>query len=66
MARATRINLSKQMEPIRNNIMTDTALAELTIPQATSNMEAIRWLQRVFNHITRISYHLKFLNNPTS
>jgi phosphate:Na+ symporter len=66
IARATRINLSKQMEPIRNNIMTNIALGELTVPQATSNMEAIRWLQRVFNHIARISYHLKSLNNHIS
>lgn len=66
IAKATRINLSKQMEPIRNNIMTDIALGELTVPQATSNMEAIRWLQRVFNHIARISYHLKSLNNNVS
>lgn len=66
IARSTRINLSKQMDPIRNNIMTDIALGKLTVPQATSNMEAIRWLQRVFNHIARISYHLKSLNNQIS
>jgi phosphate:Na+ symporter len=66
IARTTRINLSKQMEPIRNNIMTDIALGKLTVPQATNNMEAIRWLQRVFNHIARISYHLEQSKNHRS
>lgn len=62
IAKTTSINLSKQVEPIRNNIMTGIALGELSIPQATDDMEAIRWLQRVFNHVVRISYHLKPLN----
>ena len=42
--------------------MTNIVLGELTVPQATNNMEAIRWLQRVFNHIAIISYHLQSLN----
>jgi len=61
ISRTTRINLAKQTEPIRNSIMTDIAQGHLTVPQATNSLEAIRWLQRVFNHIARISYHLRSL-----
>lgn len=54
-----RKSLAKQLAPIRGNIMTNVALGKITVPQATDHVEALRWLQRVFNHITRITFHLQ-------
>jgi len=61
ISRTTRINLAKQTEPVRHSIMTNIAQGNLTVPQANQSLEAIRWLQRVVNHIARISYHLRSL-----
>jgi len=58
-AEQTRKQLATQWEPIRNAIMTDTATGQLTVPQATDKVEAIRWLQRVCNHIARITFHFQ-------
>jgi hypothetical protein len=53
--------LAKQLEPIRDSLMTDIALGRITVADGTVKIEALRWLQRVFNHINRISFHLKAL-----
>ena len=58
-AEKNRQQLATQWEPIRNAIMTDTASGLLTVPQATDKVEAIRWLQRVSNHIARITFHFQ-------
>jgi phosphate:Na+ symporter len=56
-----RKRLANQLEPIRDSLMTDIASGRLSVPEATEKIEALRWLQRVFNHINRISFHLKVL-----
>ena len=58
-AKTGRINLKKQLVPIRNRVMTQIAQGTLTVPQANDAMEAMRWLQRIFNHIARVAYHFR-------
>lgn len=58
IATSLRKRLTQQLAPIRNALMTDIALGYITVPDATEKIEALRWLQRVYNHINRIGYHL--------
>jgi len=60
-ARDLRIGLANQLEPVRNAIMMDIALGKVSVPRATEHMEALRWLQRIANHLARIAYHLSRL-----
>jgi len=48
----------KQLEPLRDSIMTQVAAGKMNVPRATDTVEAIRWLKRVSTHINRITYHL--------
>jgi len=54
--------ISKQLDPLRDTIMSQVAAGKMNVPAATDIVEAIRWLKRVNTHINRITYHL---NNVT-
>ena len=45
------------VEPLREEIMSKIARSEMDVPDATNRLEAVRWLERVSNHIARITYH---------
>ena len=51
-------SIFKQLEPLRDSIMTQVAAGKLSVPMATDIVEAIRWLRRVNTHINRITYHM--------
>ncbi len=59
LARELRVQLAEQLEPVRKKIMTDIALGKVTVPRATEYMEALRWLQRISNHLARSVYHCR-------
>ncbi|WDE01438.1 Na/Pi cotransporter family protein [Thalassomonas actiniarum] len=59
LARDLRLQLTEQLGPVRNKIMTDIALGKITVPRATEYMEALRWLQRITNHLARSVYHCR-------
>jgi len=48
----------KQLEPLRDSIMTQVAAGKMNVPRTTDAVEAIRWLKRVSTHINRITCHL--------
>ena len=45
--------------PYRQAIMEAIANGELTVPDGTDRLEAIRWLRRVSHHLARIMQHLQ-------
>lgn len=51
-------SLLQQTEQVREDIMQKIASGEVDLPIGTDYLEAIRWLQRVSNHIARIVKHL--------
>lgn len=58
LANKTRLKLVKSLEPVRRNMMHDIASGKLSIEQAHTELEALRWLQRLANHTARITYYL--------
>lgn len=50
--------IEDQVKPIRKTIMEDIASGKINIQLANDYLEAIRWLERVSDHIERITYHL--------
>ena len=57
-AASTRDSIELQREQLRAVVVTATAKGELSVPESTSRLQAIRWLLRVSQHITRILLHL--------
>lgn len=51
--------LLTQLAPIRDEVMSNITVGEITVSQATHKVEAIRWLKRVSYHISRITHHLE-------
>ncbi|MCW8945336.1 MAG: Na/Pi symporter [Sedimenticola sp.] len=47
-----------EMDEARNRIMYETATGARNVPNATSALEAVRWLRRITIHINRCMYHL--------
>lgn len=54
--------LLAQLNPVRNNVMSNIAEGNVTVPQATQKIEAIRWLKRVSYHVCRITHHLNLFH----
>ena len=57
-ARTCSEQIENQVQPIRKIIMEDLATGKIDIQLANEYLEAIRWLDRVSDHIERITYHL--------
>jgi phosphate:Na+ symporter len=57
VAEIAALEMNKLVEPLREMIMAKIASNEMDVPDATSRLEAIRWLERVSKHIARITYH---------
>ncbi len=49
--------INKHVEDLRDNIMIKIANSDITAPEGTRYLEALRWLERVSKHIARITYH---------
>jgi phosphate:Na+ symporter len=58
-ATSARDTIESQREQLRAVIVTATAKGELSVPESTSRLQAIRWLLRVSQHIARITLHLE-------
>jgi phosphate:Na+ symporter len=58
LARNANETLLAKLAPIREEVMSNIAVGDITVPQATQRAEAIRWLKRVSYHISRITHHL--------
>lgn len=58
-AQTTAASILEQVEPMREAVMNQLAAGQVTVPQATDKLEAIRWLKRVSRHIARITVHLE-------
>ena len=58
-SRQVELDITEQVEPMRDIIASSVAKGRLRIPDATDCLEAIRWLDRVSHHITRIGLHLQ-------
>jgi phosphate:Na+ symporter len=44
-------------EPLRESIMSRLAQGEISVSEATPTLESIRWLERVSQHLARITHH---------
>ena len=51
--------LHEKVSPFRDNVMARIGRGELTVPEGTDILEAIRWLRRVSKHIARSCQHMK-------
>lgn len=58
-SRQTELDISEQVDPMRDMIASSVANGRLDVPDATDCLEAIRWLDRVSHHIARISLHIQ-------
>jgi len=52
-----------QRQTLRTRIMADTASGQLTVPESTDRLEALRWMVRVSHHLARITHHLERATN---
>ena len=57
LAKKTAAQIHDQVEPLREAIIEKMAHDKIDATIATDQLEAIRWLQRVSEHIARISHH---------
>jgi phosphate:Na+ symporter len=53
------LDISEQVDPMRDIIASSIANGRLDIPDATDCLEAVRWLDRVSHHVTRIALHIQ-------
>ena len=53
--------IHEQVQPYRQMIMTKIAQGKQDIPSATSCLEAIRWLERVSDHLEHLVWHFQTL-----
>ena len=58
-SRQVEVEISEQVEPLRDMIAASVADDRLDVPEGTNCLEALRWLDRVSHHITRINLHLQ-------
>ena len=58
-SRQVELDITEQVDPIRDIIASSVANGRLDVPAATDCLEAIRWLDRVSHHISRISLHIQ-------
>jgi len=58
-ANKTAVLIHDEVEPLRSTIVEKTARDTLDVDNATHCLEAIRWLERVSQHIARISFHFE-------
>jgi phosphate:Na+ symporter len=52
-----------QRQSLRARIVSDTAIDQLTVPESTQRLQALRWMVRVSHHFTRITHYLDRATN---
>ena len=62
-AEKTEHTILAQRQSLRTRIVSDTALDQLTIPESTERLQALRWMVRVSHHLARITHHLDRATN---
>lgn len=50
-------------QSLRARIVSDTALDQLTVPESTERLQALRWMVRVSHHLARITHYLERATN---
>lgn len=50
--------IESQVQPVRKNIMENIIIDKIDVPLANEYLDALRWLDRVSDHIERITHHL--------
>ena len=58
-SRQVELDISEQIDPMRDIVASSIANGRLDIPDATDCLEAIRWLDRVSHHVNRIALHIQ-------
>lgn len=58
-SRQVELDITELVDPMRDNIASSVANGRLDVPAATDCLEAMRWLDRVCHHISRISLHIQ-------
>ena len=58
-AQQTEEAIMEKREALRTRIVTDTATGQLTVPESTDRLEAVRWSVRVSHHLARITHHME-------
>jgi phosphate:Na+ symporter len=62
-AEKTADTILAQRQSLRARIVSDTALDQLTIPESTERLQALRWMVRVSHHLARITHYLERATN---
>lgn len=58
-SRQAEMDVTEQVDPVRDIIASSVAYGRIDVPEATDCLEAVRWLDRVSHHVARISLHLQ-------
>jgi phosphate:Na+ symporter len=58
VAETNRQEFAALADPIRQSIMTNIASGKISVPDGNYQLDALKWLQRIGNHLWRITYHL--------
>lgn len=61
IAENTYQSISLQIDPLREDVMARIGSGEIDVHTGTGRLEAIRWLERVSRHISRITRHYEKL-----
>ena len=59
--RVTAEEIHEEVEPYRHLIMSRIAEGKQDVASATESLRAIRWLERVSNHLDHLMWHLQQL-----
>jgi phosphate:Na+ symporter len=51
-------DVSGRVDTLRNQVMVSVAHSEISADEGTRRLEAIRWLDRVSEHVSRLTHHL--------
>ena len=62
-AEKTADTILAQRQSRRARIVSDSALDQLTIPESTERLQALRWMVRVSHHLARIAHYLDRTTN---
>ncbi len=55
--------ISDEVDGLRNQVMIMVAQNKISAAEGTRQLEALRWLNRVCDHISRLCHHLAAFNN---
>lgn len=50
--------VSSRVDVLRNQVMSSVASSQISVDEGTRRLEAIRWIDRVSEHVARLTHHL--------